>query len=717
MSAEISTLRENCFSNSTDPRLAYFDMPRRNTIARLLTGLYQGDGLFVLIGEEGIGKTTLLRHLGAQVAALSGVRLLHTTAVIGCYERATFASIVEGCVAPFVSAGVDPLEFARLLQDLAAEGEQMAAILIDDADRLDDAGLRAIATLTTLRSGERRLLSAVLAGTGELARRLATISGLADRLPADRVIQLSGMSRGDVEKMIRHRLRQAGRPDVEQAMQPPIVELAGQCNGVPLQVLGLCRRALHAAETTPPRLSSPVSVPAAGSAGVAYATAGIQSSVPTEPMARPSPSAITSSDASATGGTAGPDAGSDVPAASARLAATDGFNGPVSAQTGEAPVDVKAANGSFAEYQGHIRYTAASARRVEPARWQTGAPRRRRGRRASLAVGTVLIVLAAGWAVYDHTPRKIVNSGSAHTRVVDPMTASALSPSLLPPPVTSSQPVVPPSASAPTFQSTPPPAISGTASVADSGWPSPSFVERSDGDVRPAPSDTSGSTTGNSIGSVPFALPAPSAATDAGDKGAVPSSPPPDRQTARREVPEPIAESSTPAATPRPAPRSASPAATPRSVAVTSVSAKPVAAEVMPSRSADAKPQARGRQKDALLMEGDEQLLAGEVDAARATYQEAFDRGSVEAARRLAQTFDPRNVSATSTEASAAEAILWYKDAAKRGDRRARGELQGLESWLEDAAATGNSDARRVLKTWRAPPPADDPAGGTQAEP
>ena len=116
-------------------------------------------------------------------------------------------------------------------------------------------------------------------------------------------------------------------------------------------------------------------------------------------------------------------------------------------------------------------------------------------------------------------------------------------------------------------------------------------------------------------------------------------------------------------------------------------------------------------------MEGDEQLLAGEVEAARAIYQQAFDRGSAEAARRLAQTFDPRNVAATSPDASAAEAILWYKDAAKRGDRRARGELQGLESWLEDAAASGDRDARRVLQTWHAPSPEDVPAGGSQAEP
>jgi hypothetical protein len=116
-------------------------------------------------------------------------------------------------------------------------------------------------------------------------------------------------------------------------------------------------------------------------------------------------------------------------------------------------------------------------------------------------------------------------------------------------------------------------------------------------------------------------------------------------------------------------------------------------------------------------MEGDEHLLAGDVEGARAIYQDAFDQGSAEAARRLAQTFDPRNVAATSRDASAAEAILWYKDAARRGDRRARGELEGLETWLEDAAASGNAEAQRVLQVWRAPVPADTVTGDTQAEP
>jgi DNA repair protein RadA/Sms len=43
-------------------------MPRRNAVARLLTGLYQGEGLFLLTGEDGIGKSTLLLQVAGYIS-------------------------------------------------------------------------------------------------------------------------------------------------------------------------------------------------------------------------------------------------------------------------------------------------------------------------------------------------------------------------------------------------------------------------------------------------------------------------------------------------------------------------------------------------------------------------------------------------------------------------------------------------------------------------
>jgi hypothetical protein len=137
---------------------------------------------------------------------------------------------------------------------------------------------------------------------------------------------------------------------------------------------------------------------------------------------------------------------------------------------------------------------------------------------------------------------------------------------------------------------------------------------------------------------------------------------------------------------------------------------KPVAPAAKPSTTQNKSaatgvkaPAPRNREIDALLAEGDALFEEGDLAAARSAYEQAYDRGSAAAAVRMAQTFDPRNVPATRKTASPAEAILWYQDAARKGDRRAKTELDGLAGWLENSAASGNQEARRVLDLWREP--------------
>jgi hypothetical protein len=119
-------------------------------------------------------------------------------------------------------------------------------------------------------------------------------------------------------------------------------------------------------------------------------------------------------------------------------------------------------------------------------------------------------------------------------------------------------------------------------------------------------------------------------------------------------------------------------------------------------------PPVRNREIDNLLAEGDARLAEGDLEAARSAYEEAYDKGSRVAALRMAQTFDPRTAPGMRKTASPAEAILWYQDAARKGDRGAREELDNLATWLENDAASGNEEARRVLDLWRAPAEPED---------
>lgn len=706
MSVIVSTPNEDPFRICTDPRLAHFDAPRRQAVARLMSGLYQGEGLFLLTGEDGIGKTTLLRHLGDEVAALDGVRLLHTAPFIDCAPSADFDSIVAACGEMLRVGTPDPLFVARALQDLA-DGEQMPAMLIDDADCLDSATLRALSTLATLRGGERRLLSAVLAGTPELVGRMAALLGPNDRLPPDRRIVLTPMARGDVEWMIRHRLRQAGRPE-----SGAIGGVTAQSNGVPLQVLGLCRRMLRD-EDMPMAAPAVAAVPAAGTPvhGVSMPplsvpeTTALKAPLPAAPTgaaAEPppvveAPTVIAAGEPKTPPPAALQGAVPNRPLLAASAGRDAGRPGDRRSNPDLPRVAERPAAAAAAQPTGHIRYGAASAMRIPGAQWQDGGSRRRPRHRALLAAGVALLALGTGWTLYDHTPQRLAETAAGRAPALAPAEqpfAAVLEPSH----TTAGTPSEAAAGPSPSASGDPSSALVAEAEprspatpASSEPWWRPSGAERLRANL-PPPAPAVSDVTDEVAGAVSRREEAPPvAALSPGT---------PDAGAANRPTPPPG-----PVA--RPAVAKAPPATKPRPPAAAAVAPQPDTDVALATRAPEVRQPLKGR--DALLAAGDEQIANGDVQSARIAYQEAYEKGSAEAARRLAQTFDPRNVAAHSSDASAAEAILWYKDAARKGDRRSRGELHGLEVWLEDAAASGDGEARRVLQTWRAPAEPETP--------
>ena len=213
-----------------------------------MSGLYEGDGLFTLTGQIGIGKTTLLRHLAEQLTALDGVLPLSPTHVLACRTGTTLADVLGACEAKLGlgQSRAAPLKAAKRLQQLV-ESNRFPVLLLDDADRLGDDALEAVVTLAGLQAAKRRLLSIVLAGHPSIARHVSTITGNDDVLEAGRAVELKPMAEPDVARLIRHRLRTAGR--TEDAIGPDaIAQIARHSTGVPGTVVRVCRRAIQIAE-------------------------------------------------------------------------------------------------------------------------------------------------------------------------------------------------------------------------------------------------------------------------------------------------------------------------------------------------------------------------------------------------------------------------------------------------------------------------------------
>ena len=241
-------VQNDAFQPMADSKFCYLDPVRRHASAYFLSGLYEGDVLFTLTGQIGIGKTTLLRHLAEQLTALDGVLLLCPTHVLACRTEITLADVLGACEAKLGlgESGAASLKAVKRLQQLV-ESNCSPVLLLDDADLLGDDVLEALVTLTGLQAAERRLLSIVLAGHPSIPRRVSMITGNDEVLRAGHVVELEPMAESDVARLIRHRLRAAGLP--ENAISPDaIAQIARHSAGVPGAVVRVCRRTTQIAE-------------------------------------------------------------------------------------------------------------------------------------------------------------------------------------------------------------------------------------------------------------------------------------------------------------------------------------------------------------------------------------------------------------------------------------------------------------------------------------
>ena len=254
-------LREKAFSLSTDPRFLYRSGAHSPVLHDLAAAIRRREGLIVLTGEIGLGKTTLCR------------------AVLSQLDRKTFATFVPD---PFVTRedllktmlidfgvmSVEDLVKGRLkgasrpelsyplyefLQSLAPL-DAFAVLVIDEVQNLSLPLLEEIRILSDLEIGGRKLLQVVLVGQPEFDEHL--------RLPRMRQIkqrvtvhcELGPLERDGVAGYVKHRLQTAGTTSDQVRLTDEALELVHAVSGgVPRVINLLCDRALahgHFARTS-----------------------------------------------------------------------------------------------------------------------------------------------------------------------------------------------------------------------------------------------------------------------------------------------------------------------------------------------------------------------------------------------------------------------------------------------------------------------------------
>jgi len=252
-------LTENPFSISPDPRYFYMSPYHKGIIAKVDHVVRRKQGLTVIFGDVGLGKTTLARILIERLKQENNVVFV---------TNPSFKSemhMVKGLSGEF---GIPPKRSLHAqmgamkahLTDLYAK-EMSPVLILDEAQLLKGPQFEILRQFSNFETDDTKLLQIVLVGQTELRNKLRLKKALASRIAVYSTLQ--PLSPFETADMIAFRLTVAGgNPSIftEEALET-IYELA---KGVPRDAIKICSIALELALVNKERQITPDLIRAAG---------------------------------------------------------------------------------------------------------------------------------------------------------------------------------------------------------------------------------------------------------------------------------------------------------------------------------------------------------------------------------------------------------------------------------------------------------------------
>jgi type II secretory pathway predicted ATPase ExeA len=245
-------LHEKAFSLSTDPRFLYKSAAHTAVFKEVLAGIRRRDGLVVLTGEIGTGKTTLCRSV---LGALDGT-------TVSAFVPDPFVSredLLKILLVEFGVVSTDDLARGRLRGASRAELsyplyeclrslerlDACAVLLIDEAQSLSSSLLEELRILADLEA-THRLLQVVLVGQPELSNVLQEPHMRQIRQRVTTHCDLQPLDRDGVHAYVGHRVTVAGASAGRLHFSSEALDLVfAASGGVPRLINRLCDRTLQ----------------------------------------------------------------------------------------------------------------------------------------------------------------------------------------------------------------------------------------------------------------------------------------------------------------------------------------------------------------------------------------------------------------------------------------------------------------------------------------
>lgn len=238
MSSSVKAKPKKPFSISPNPSLLYLTPSLKSTIHKVHYVIENRQGLTAILGDIGLGKSTVLRYLLGQYVGRDDV----VTALIPSPNfPSDFAFLKSLCgdfgLQPRRSMVDQEQELRRFLISLYTE-DKTAVIFIDESQRLTGKMLELVRVLLNFETEDTKLIQIVLAGQLELRAKLMDPSKRAIRSRIFAPSLLAPLSLAETREMVAFRCEQA---QVTNPFPDPTIEtIYASTGGVPRDVLKVC---------------------------------------------------------------------------------------------------------------------------------------------------------------------------------------------------------------------------------------------------------------------------------------------------------------------------------------------------------------------------------------------------------------------------------------------------------------------------------------------
>jgi len=238
-------LSEKPFQLTPDERYFFSSKSKSKDLDYLEYALGTAEGIVLVTGETGSGKTALIQHLITQLNAdRVTAGWIATTCVDAndiLYQVASAFDIP--CEEPGLNNTILLRRIAAFIHHCGTEGKT-ACLIVEDAQRLSDAALEELRLLSSYRGRPAALVQIVLLGKPELRRRL--LQGPFEQLRQHVIASyhLLAFDVFDTREYIAHRLQMAGWKGEPSFTEGALRRIYAETCGIAGQINLVCDRLL-----------------------------------------------------------------------------------------------------------------------------------------------------------------------------------------------------------------------------------------------------------------------------------------------------------------------------------------------------------------------------------------------------------------------------------------------------------------------------------------